>query len=407
VSLLTRSRDDPDDWLLTWERSGAVDAGPDADAGADESDGEAGDGNDGDGGKDGKPKAAAEQAPAPRRRRRWRAVLVVAFVVVAALTISPVSPFEQAQEHDRVPVGPGGLEPSPRVTAPPPPKPGPTLPTIPGQPPPSAEPAPDEPPSPAPAPADMPTPGPIQGAGYGLAFSDDFDGGSLDQSVWSKGPVGNPLPPSVSDGRMTIRTTAANNHEWGIVSSTGPRRDSEPNYPNAQAWEQGYFEARIRYTDNNWSWPAFWLFSMAKSEAWPGEDCSELNAEWDIMENGVENGEGDQPAGNWYYTNLHRNTTDNTGDGYCGTPDSQRPWSRHFPDVDLSSWHTWAAYWSDDRFCTYMDDVQLQCMDRFDSTSQPMHLVFTMQYLTRCDGCGPRPSELEMQVDWVRVWQEG
>jgi hypothetical protein len=46
-------------------------------------------------------------------------------------------------------------------------------------------------------------------------------------------------------------------------------------------------------------------------------------------------------------------------------------------------------------------------MERFDSTSQPMHLVFTMQYLGRCDGCGPRPSELEMQVDWVRVWQEG
>jgi hypothetical protein len=145
---------------------------------------------------------------------------------------------------------------------------------------------------------------------------------------------------------------------------------------------------------------------MAKTEAWPGEDCSELNAEWDIFDNGVQGGRGHRPARNWYFTGLHRNTTDHTDDGYCGTPDELRDHGQEFPDVNLSDWHTWGAYWSSDHFCTYLDDVQIQCMEPYDSISQPMHLTFSIQYLGRCDGCPPRPDELEMQIDWVRVWQE-
>jgi hypothetical protein len=342
--------------------------------------------------------------PAKKRRwpwRRWRAVVVVVFLVSAALTLSPVSPFEQAQVHDRVPVPPGGVEPTPHTTEAPPSKPPPSIPTLPTAPP-SSTPAPTAPATPNP-PA-VATPAPIRGDGHQLAFSDDFEIG-INSGVWATTPIGNPLPVTIDGGAMTLRTTAANDYQWGQVESTGPRSEGEPSYPNAQAWEQGYFEARIRYTDSPWSWPAFWLFSMAKSEAWPGEDCSELTSEWDIMENGVTNATGDRPAGEWYFTALHRNTTDNTHDGYCGTPDVQRTYSQEMANTNLADWHTWAAYWSSDRFCTYLDDVEIQCMQPYDSTSQPMHLTFTMQYLRRCDGCGPRPPELEMQVDWVRVWQ--
>jgi hypothetical protein len=123
------------------------------------------------------------------------------------------------------------------------------------------------------------------------------------------------------------------------------------------------------------------------------------------MENGVENGPGRRPARTWYFTNLHRNTTDNTPDGYCDTPDTERRFSQEFAGTNLADWHTWGARWTSDRLCTYIDDVEIQCMEPHDSTAQPMHLVFTMQYLGRCDGCPPRPAELEMQVDWVRVWQ--
>ena len=162
-------------------------------------------------------------------------------------------------------------------------------------------------------------PPPIADDGYELVFHDDFDGDAL-SGIWITAPFGGSLPPSVGNGVMTLRATAANAYQWAYVASTGPRSTAEPSYPWAQSWRYGYFEARIRFTDNRWAWPAFWLFSMAKSEAWPREDCSLLNAEWDIMEGGI----GGYPAAESTYAVLHRNTTDNTADGYCGIPDEQR-----------------------------------------------------------------------------------
>ena len=248
------------------------------------------------------------------------------------------------------------------------------------------------------------TPAPIADHGYELVFDEGFDGDAL-RPHWATAPFGGSLPATVEEGILTVRSTAANAHQWGYIASTGPRLDADPNYPFASAWEEGYFEARLRYTDDPWAWPAFWLFSMAKTEAWPGENCRTLNAEWDIMENGVGNREGTRPASAWFVSVLHRNTTDNTDDGYCGIPDETRPVSQHFPDTDLSDWHTWAGRWTAREMCTYLDGVEIDCVQPFDTTDQPMHIVFTIQYLGTCGGCPPRPASLEMEVDWVRVWQ--
>jgi hypothetical protein len=245
----------------------------------------------------------------------------------------------------------------------------------------------------------------VKEQGYRLVFLDNFDGAALDPSVWITAPFGGSLPATVADGVMTLKATADNSYYWGNLTSAGPRLSGEPNHPSAQAWQEGYFEARIRFTNDPWAWPAFWLFSMAKTEAWPDENCSHLNSEWDIMENGVDNSSGTRPAANWYVTALHRNTTDGTDDGYCGQPDSRRTAVHDYTWTDLSDWHTWGGRWTSDRLCTYLDNVLIQCMEPYDTTAQPMHLAFTIQYLGECSGCPPRPSELEMQVDFVRVWQ--
>jgi hypothetical protein len=247
-------------------------------------------------------------------------------------------------------------------------------------------------------------PGPIQTPTYKLVYQDEFNGDTLDPR-WATAPFGDSLGAIVHDGVLTIQSTAENDYHWAYLASTGPRLDDEPNYPLASAWQRGYFEARIKYTDSPWAWPAFWMFSMAKTEAWPGEDCSHLNAEWDIMENGVENGDGAHPASSWYFSVLHRNTGDGTDDGYCGTPDTVQTDSRQIAGTDLSDWHTWSGRWTSNELCTYLDGELLQCVDPYDSTAQPMHLVFSMQYLGTCDGCPARPAALRMQVDWVRVWQ--
>jgi beta-glucanase (GH16 family) len=248
------------------------------------------------------------------------------------------------------------------------------------------------------------TPAPITDRGYQIVFTDQFDGDAVDD-VWATAPFGDSLPPTVDRGVLTLTSTAENGYRWGHISSSGPRQESDPSYPAALAWEEGYFEARIRYTDDPWAWPAFWLFSMAKTEAWPNEDCSVLNAEWDIMENGLNNSSGDRPASHSFATVLHRNTTDNTANGYCGVPDTTRSHHEQFPDTNLSNWHTWAGRWTEDEVCTYLDDVEIACLATFDTTAQPMKLVFTIQYARNCGGCPPRPPQLELEVDWVRVWQ--
>ena len=247
-------------------------------------------------------------------------------------------------------------------------------------------------------------PAPIAGQGYELVFQDEFNDAEL-SALWQAAPSGGPLPPTIGYGVMTLRSTEANGYQWGLVASTGPRLTSEPSYPFMASWQEGYFEARIRYSDDPWAWPAFWLFGAAKVEAWPEEDCRLLNAEWDIMENGVQNSDGAHPASSWSYTALHRNTSDGTDDGYCGIPDEQQTGAQQHPGVDLSDWHVWAGAWVDDLFCTFLDGDLLQCVAGYDSSAQPMHLVFSILYLGSCAGCGPRPPELWMQVDWVRVWQ--
>ena len=250
-------------------------------------------------------------------------------------------------------------------------------------------------------------PAPIRDQGYEIVFEDQFD--TLDTSVWATAPYGGSLPATVADGVMTLRTTAANGYQWGQIASTGPRRSSpEPNYPGARAWEEGYFEARIRYSNSEWTWPAFWLFSMDKAEAWPGEHCpaagGELTSEWDIFDNGSWDGTPTGP--HTFFSALHRNTPDGTPDGYCGIQDEQRTNRQVLADKDLSDWHVWSSTWTSDEVCTFLDEVELWCTPTYDTTAQPMHLTFSMQYIPSCPTCAPRPSELTMDVDWVRVWQK-
>jgi hypothetical protein len=162
----------------------------------------------------------------------------------------------------------------------------------------------------------VPPPPIDDGGGWALVFGDGFDGPGLHPD-WAVPPTSRSEPPTVSGGVLTLRSTAANGWEWGIVAAaTGPRVAGEPSYPFVAAWQEGYVEARVRFSNDRWAWPAVWLFSTAKAEAWPGEDCSRLSAEWDIVENGIDGGDGSRPANNWVTSVVHRNTGDTTPDGY-------------------------------------------------------------------------------------------
>lgn len=253
---------------------------------------------------------------------------------------------------------------------------------------------------------------------WNVVFSDDFSNAtkSLTETWSTHPPFTTHFPSSVTitNGVMSLKTGQLTNYEWAHVSTDGPRATGEPNYPKMKAWREGYFEARIKYTDSEWSWPAFWLFSASKVEAWPGENCPAnggfYNAEWDMMENGVQNGWQHRPAGNWYMRVIHKNTTDNTADGYCGVKDEDKQFAKDFTgQKKLSDWHTWGGRWIGNQLCTYLDNELLNCETAFDTFNQPMVINIDIAYLGEsCPSWCPRPkpTQLELQVDWVKVWKK-
>jgi hypothetical protein len=272
-------------------------------------------------------------------------------------------------------------------------------------------------------------PAKLEGRGYQQVFVDQFTYTSQAEMsrVWELyAPfTAPPEPQSITfhtdpgSGAQYVRllTGAFRNWDWTYISTAGTRRaDPEPNYPNAKAWLGGYFEARIRYSPNEWAWPTFWLFSQQKTENWPMVVCppvARLVAEWDIVDSGRFTTEA------WtrdhYHGALHRNTP--YQGAWCGVPDEQHIYDdARLQGMDLTQWHTWGGYWArrwdgGGTMCTYVDDIEIGCHDTFDTTDQPMvmNLAILNNGHLRCDGCTPPAGtpDLYLDVDWVRVFQPG
>jgi hypothetical protein len=279
------------------------------------------------------------------------------------------------------------------------------------------------------------TPEPVAGQNWVVVWQDEFDYPSLGAmaQVWELTPpfatphfgevmlTDNPNRPGDRVARLTtgqFQVTSNGNWDLAQISTAGPRapHGSEPDYPNARAWMGPvYVEATIRYTENRHAWPAFWMFSLHKAESWEpggGDACSdpplpwELSAEWDIMENGHD----PNATQSNYFTDIHRNTSDSTLDGWCGVPDSTNKYQQYFPGEVLGDWHTWAGYWrADGQLCTYMDGRLLRCAPSPDSFLQPMTInldiarIPTAWCILDIGGCPPLPDELVMDVSSVRV----
>lgn len=256
--------------------------------------------------------------------------------------------------------------------------------------------------------------------GYEIVWQDDFDGTEL-SSTWETHVPSQPAPTGdeivVSDGTMRLR--AYDPDHWSAISTRGSRQDGEPNYPNMLDWQEGFFEARIRYNDSPYNHSGFWLFSSATAEAWPVQDahCPTLVSEIDVMESLVAT---NAPQSQRVTHTIHENTNilGSTNDplGTCDRVDQTSTALSSFGDSELrlDEWHDWAARWTSDEVCWYLDRVEVGCRPTFDSTAQPMHLLLSVGFY-QCkdltpwlypDGCPPGPPDyVEIEVDWVRAWQ--
>ena len=199
---------------------------------------------------------------------------------------------------------------------------------------------------------------------------------------------------------ITRRSEGYPNHSLSSLSTSG----GQPRH----VWRQGYFEARFKYTSATGAMPAFWLMSASDAlnpnapGAPPPSLCPALHltfcpsAEIDMFEHFPVNGLGDHEA------TLHRNTS-----GRWGLPDSTRPVFSHLRYNLGASWHTYGTKWTKRSISYYLDGRLLGSVATFGTTDQPMFL--TLYMWTDVYGPGPdarTPDALDMQVDWVRVWQQ-
>jgi beta-glucanase (GH16 family) len=194
-----------------------------------------------------------------------------------------------------------------------------------------------------------------------LVWADEFDSTSYTMSHWRLGPDPGaaPAPGSLSltpEGTLTLKIGANTSYKWTNVSTMGPWSTTEPNYPHATTFEEGYFEARLRYSSNEWVWPAFWLFSANTQEAFPGKcdgGSGKLTSEIDILDAGEFSGDPSQP--DHYFGGIHENTWAGTVP-WCGIADNVQTTDRHLAGKDLTQWHVWSAEWTSEKVDVYVDD---------------------------------------------------
>ena len=253
------------------------------------------------------------------------------------------------------------------------------------------------------SPPPLEAPRPIAGQGYTRVFEDEFS--TLNRRVWCARQWWEPNPPRgtqyVQNGILHVVSRRADRYPNNTVSS-------EPcGQANPKSFRQGYFEARFKWTAGNGSTPAFWLLSTrhATNRNWPqiNSYCSQnglprtecLVSELDVFE-----GQGHLHED--FSGALHRNT----GGFYGGGSDVYR---QVYADTNVnltSGFHTYSALWTPTQICWYLDGVRLGCRPTYDTSNQPMHLLFYQwpQSWSR-NPDATTPDTLDMQVDWVRVWQ--
>src|SRR5690606_15619454 len=208
--------------------------------------------------------------------------------------------------------------------------------------------------------------------GMTLTFEDDFE--TLDTTRWTPHPwfVFDWDGVTVEDSILKLQMTddLDPDHPSTALTTLGVRDpDNIPHYPNALSWQEGYFEARIRFTNHGDAYPYFWLLSAEHPQTWPdGDQCPLLRCEWDIMELGLSS--SDPNTTTWM--NSHRNNV-----ALCEQPQSATTNRRNLAGINLSDWHVWGGLWKDGMLTQFIDGVPTIKAPAPDSFNQPMYLILS------------------------------
>lgn len=184
------------------------------------------------------------------------------------------------------------------------------------------------------------------GAGWVVAWSDEFDGTGLDTAKWTaeSGPRRDAVKAtagvSVANGALTLRTyTEGGVHKTGYIGSSGKVDDGF-----------GYWEARIRFQTQNGMWSAFWLQSYSIGNT--GNNPAANGTEIDVVEHRNVDGSGTS-INNRCAINVH-------WDGYGADHKSVGTTVTNPGATALEgNWHTYGVLWEPGIQRFYLDGQEV------------------------------------------------
>ena len=247
--------------------------------------------------------------------------------------------------------------------------------------------------------ADTPVP-PPQAAGYRLMFFDDFVNLNLSPNgsglyAWYKGlPWETPPAQFNASVDSSVLTLA---WEKGQKLAETTIKSCSHNGQHCPAFRYGYFEARMKWDVTTGAWPAFWML--------PAQSISGATetGELDVFE-----GQGDPYDSQTYYGTIHDWVVKNG----AATDVANNGHANHYkiPGVDFSAWHTYGVLWVPGKVTWYFDDQPIITATTYPIFDQQNFFLllgsqegasWTLGNLKNVTSSG-----MNLNVDWVRVWQQ-
>ena len=177
--------------------------------------------------------------------------------------------------------------------------------------------------------------------GYGLVWSDEFSGSTLDTTKW-----GYENPGKWRDGYNTPNAVSVTNGLLNITTYTlnGTNFTCELNTYNKFTPKFGYMEASVDFNDSPGMWSAFWMYNYGV----PTVGNPKTNGvEVDIIEHLAHN-TSDADVSNQGFSTLH-------WDGYGASHQSVT--SGNYNSGFATGFHTCALLWTPDAYQFIMDGV--------------------------------------------------
>ena len=242
------------------------------------------------------------------------------------------------------------------------------------------------------------SPDDLAAAGWELAWSDEFEADTLDDTKWERCKRGTPdWMNTMSNDERLLEIKDGVLHLWGIVND---KKDSDPapfltagvTSKGKYAFRYGKVQIRARLPSAQGAWPALWM--LGAEGGWPA------NGEIDLMEHLNFDRKIYQTIHSYYTHKIDKTNTPKKG--------STAP-------IDRDDWNTYGCEWDTDQIVFTVNGRPTHTYPRVAEKGerqwpfkQPFYFILSMQIGGKwVNGSGPTNPDhypAGMEIDWIRVY---